>query len=146
MKMSFGFGVGDFIAGASLAYKLYEALSDVRGSKRQFAQLSQELLVVHQVLSQVEQLRANNQLAHDTLNALLFLTNGISEAIEDFQPSLKQYEESLQEEGSGNRLKGLVKKGMWKFHMPDHVSYWQIQLQHLGKCLIPYIYSDSTTP
>jgi hypothetical protein len=125
--MSFGFGVGDFIAGASLAYKLYEALSDVKGSKSEFAKVSQELLGVHKVLSQVEQLRANNQLAQDTLNALLFLTNGISDAVENFESILEKYDKSFQDGGSGNALRDLVKKGSWRFHMQDHVSlyfYW----------------------
>jgi hypothetical protein len=84
--------------------------------------LSRELLGVYKVLSQVDQLRANNQLAPDTLNALLLLTNGISEAIENFMPMIKRYEKSLQQGGSGKVLKDFYKKGSWRFHMVEHVS------------------------
>lgn len=94
----------------SMSFGFSQLLSEVKGSAQQFAQLNQELLVVHNVLLQVEQLRANNQLAHDALNALVFLTNGITEALENFTLLLKQYEESLQEGGSGNVLKDVFKK------------------------------------
>lgn len=48
------------------------------------------LVVIHKMLPQVEQPRIQNQLAEDTLNALPFLTNNITEAIEHFMPLLKQ--------------------------------------------------------
>lgn len=73
----------------SMSFGFSQLLSEVKGSAQQFAQLNQELLVVHNVLLQVEQLIANNQLAHDALNALVFLTNGITEALENFTLLLK---------------------------------------------------------
>jgi len=37
--MSFGFSVGDFLAGAALAYNTYKALSDREGSSKQYREL-----------------------------------------------------------------------------------------------------------
>jgi hypothetical protein len=119
--MSFGFSVGDFIAGANLALRVYQSLSDAAGSSSEYQKVSKELFVVHRVLVQVEQLRARNQLAQSTLNALLFLTNGLNEAMESFMQRLSQYTESLQAGGSGNILKDAFRKGKWSLHMPGEV-------------------------
>lgn len=54
--MSFGFSVGDFISGASLAFKLYQSLSATKGSVKGYQELVTELNVVHKVLMQVDQL------------------------------------------------------------------------------------------
>jgi hypothetical protein len=71
--MSLGFSVGDILGGASLAYQLCNALSETKGSSRDYQQLIAELNVVHKILIQVEQLRVSNQLAQATLNALTAL-------------------------------------------------------------------------
>ncbi|GKZ26891.1 hypothetical protein AbraIFM66951_012042 [Aspergillus brasiliensis] len=117
--MSFGFGVGDFLAGASLAYKLYQTLSETQGSSKDYQSLTAKLLVVHKVLLQVEQLRAANQLAQSTLNAILFLTNGMNEAIGDFMTTVELYRESLQDGGSGNAIKDIFYKGKWAIKAPE---------------------------
>lgn len=117
--MSFGFGVGDFLAGASLAYKLYQTLSETQGSSGEYQSLTAKLLVVHKVLLQVEQLRAANQLAQSTLNAILFLTNGMNEAIGEFMTTIEQYRESLQNGGSGNVVKDIFYKGKWAIKAPE---------------------------
>jgi hypothetical protein len=111
--MSFGFSVGDILGGASLAYRLCKALSETKGSARDYQQLIAELNVVHKVLIQVEQLRASNQLAQATLNALLFITNSANEAMEVFLADHNKYIESLKQGGSGNILKDSWKKVRW---------------------------------
>jgi hypothetical protein len=58
--MSFGFSVGDLIAGASIAYKLYQTLSEYQGASKEYQSLTAKLLIVHKILLQVEQLRAAN--------------------------------------------------------------------------------------
>ncbi|PYH34053.1 uncharacterized protein BO87DRAFT_426320 [Aspergillus neoniger CBS 115656] len=79
--MSLGTGVGDILACASLAYKLYQELSKVHGFSREYRTLSSRLLTVHKALLQVEQLRAANHLTQSTLNAIRFLATRMGEAI-----------------------------------------------------------------
>ncbi|KAL3431279.1 hypothetical protein BDV09DRAFT_188560 [Aspergillus tetrazonus] len=97
--MSFGFSVGDVIAGASLAYKLYQILSETRGASREYQSLMTKLLIVHKVLLQVEQLRAANQLAQSTLNAILFFNERDERGNWRMHEQIRQYWESLQSNG-----------------------------------------------
>jgi hypothetical protein len=103
--MSFGFSVGDLLGGASLAYQLWKALSETKGSALDYQQLIAELNVVHKVLIQVEELSVSNQLAQATLNALLFTTNSANEAMKVFLADHEKYRETLKPGGSGNVLK-----------------------------------------
>ncbi|KAI1642247.1 uncharacterized protein F4817DRAFT_353380 [Daldinia loculata] len=119
--MSFGFSVGDILAGAQLAYTLGKSLSDTKGASSDYQELISQLHVVHKVLIQVDQLRAANQLAQATINALLFTINSSNEAIEKFLTQYETYEESLRQGGSGKIFKDVYKKGKWATQMPDKV-------------------------
>lgn len=119
--MSFGFSVGDFLAGASLAYKLFQSLSSATGSEKEYKDLIAELHVVHRVLLQVEDLRVSNELAQATLNSLLFITNSATEAMEAFIHNIEPYRASLNGSGSGNVARDTWRKSKWAFRMPDHV-------------------------
>lgn len=121
--MSFGFSVGDFVAGAQLAHTLCQALSDSRGSAKEYQELIAQLDVVHKVLVQVDQLRAANQLAQATVNALLFAVNSTNTAMEKFIEQNEAYHDSLKPGGSGNSLKDLFRKGMWGTHMSEKARY-----------------------
>ncbi|OJI80216.1 hypothetical protein ASPTUDRAFT_78354 [Aspergillus tubingensis CBS 134.48] len=102
--MSLGTGVGDILACARHAYKLYQEMSKIYGSSREYRTLSSRLLTVHKALLQVEQLRASNQLTQSTLNAIRFLTSRMSEAINGFVNRLEGIRAS-QAKGSGLVLK-----------------------------------------
>jgi len=121
--MSFGFSVGDFLAVAQLAYQLGKALSDTKGAAKAYQELITELNVVHKVLLQVDDLRAANQLAQATLNALLFSVNTINVAMETFLEEHAAYTESLKPEGSGNPVKDIVMRGKWSTQMPEKASW-----------------------
>jgi hypothetical protein len=121
--MSFGFSVGDFVAGAQLAYTLCEALSDSKGSAREYQELIAQLNVVHKVLLQVDQLRAAKQLAEATVNALLFTVNSTNETMEAFLDQNEAYHESFKPRGSGNAVKDLFRKGKWATQMSENVRY-----------------------
>lgn len=120
--MSFGFSVGDFLAVAQLAYQLGKALSDTKGAAKEYQELIAELNVVHKVLLQVEGLRAANQLATATVNALLFTVNTTNVAMETFLDDHAAYDKSLRAGGSGNPVKDIFKKGKWATNMPEKAS------------------------
>lgn len=69
--MSFGFGVGDFIAGAQLASKLCEILSDSGESVQEYQELITKLSAVQSVLDRVKELCTTRQPPQATTNALL---------------------------------------------------------------------------
>jgi hypothetical protein len=119
--MSFGFSVGDFIAGAQLAYKLCKAVSDVKGSAKELQELVTQLDVVHKVLIQVDQLRATNQLAQPTVNALLFVVNTANETMGSFLHQNQPYFESLKAGGSGFSATDAYRKLKWPMQMPNRV-------------------------
>ena len=120
--MSFGFSVGDFVATAQLAYTLGTALSDSKGAAKVYKDLIAELNVVHKVLLQVDELRAANQMAKATVNALLFTVNTTNVVMETFLDEHEGYEKSLRSGGSGNTVKDIYKKGKWATQMPDKAS------------------------
>ncbi|KAF7167793.1 hypothetical protein CNMCM5623_000981 [Aspergillus felis] len=120
--MSFGFSVGDFLAGANLAYTLYQSLSESNGAREQYVELINELNVVHKVLIQVDELRSQNRFAQATMNSISLLTSGMNEAMVSFLTTLDKYTECLRAEGSGNRLKDIIMKGKWVLSMPDEVQ------------------------
>lgn len=119
--MSLGTGVGDILACARLAYKLYQEMSKVHGSSREYRTLSSRLLTVHKVLLQVEQLRAANQLTQSTLNAIRFLAGKMSEAINGFVNRLEGIR-AYQAGRSGYALKDIVSTGKSSSEMTDEVS------------------------
>ena len=127
--MSFGFSVGDFLAGAQLAYTLGKALSDSHGASKQYQELIAELHVVHKVMLQVQELHAAKQLSIATVNALLFTINATNGVMEAFLDEHERYSKSLKRGGSRNSVKDFYWKGRWATSMPEKVG-----LSHRGTC------------
>ncbi|GAQ45641.1 hypothetical protein An12g08700 [Aspergillus niger] len=123
--MSLGTAVGDILACARHAYKLYQEMSKVHGSSREYWTLSSRLLTVHKVLLQVEQLRAANQLTQSTLNAIRFLASRMSEAITGFVNRLEGIRAS-QAKGSGLVLKYIVSTGKSSSGMTDEFDFEKV--------------------
>ncbi|PYH71141.1 uncharacterized protein BO88DRAFT_479287 [Aspergillus vadensis CBS 113365] len=142
--MSLGTGVGDILACASLAYKLYQDLSKVHGSSREYRTLSSRLLTVHKVLLQVEQLRAANQLTQSTLNTIRFLASRMSEVIHEFVSRLKGIPAS-QAGGSVLALKYTFSTGKSSSEMTDErlSNILHSNLLSLSSLLRMACYSDS---
>ncbi|GLA34514.1 hypothetical protein AnigIFM63309_007063 [Aspergillus niger] len=109
--MSLGAGVGDILACASLAYKLYQELFEMNGVSEEYRALTSKLLIVHKLLLQVEQLRAANQLAQSTLNAIRFLTSRMGEAIDEFPTKLETHSRASHAGEYGIALKNIFSKG-----------------------------------
>lgn len=119
--MSLGTGVGDILACARHAYKLYQELSKIYGYSREYRTLSSRLLTVHKVLLQVEQLRAAYQLTQSTFNAIRFLAGKMSEAINGFVNRLEGIR-AYQAGGSVLALKYVFSTGESSSEMTGEVS------------------------
>ena len=102
--MSFGFSVGDFIAGAELAYKLIRALSNSQGSTIEYQDAIQELSCIQQTFLHVGQLHASNLLCQATLNAISYIVDSSREVIARFLDKTEKYRKSLSSNGLGASL------------------------------------------
>jgi hypothetical protein len=137
--MSFGFSVGDFLAGAKLIADLTRTLSAGKGASMEYQQLILDLQVVETTLVQIDQMRLASQLNTSALNALSWITQSTATAIADFMLRTKKYQESLSAKGSGNKVKDLWKKVGWSMYKPAEIRSLQQRLQlDLGSinCLI----------
>ena len=127
--MSFGFSVGDFVAAASLAAKLIQALSKTRGSSAEYQALIQDLDGVHQTFLQLEQMRATNLLAQATINALSHLTSSSVELMQQFLNDIDKYRTSLQQGGSTSAVRDAWRKVEWSVSKPASVRKFREILQ-----------------
>lgn len=137
--MSFGFSVGDFLAGAKLIADLTRALSASKGASMEYQQLILDLQVVETTLVQIDQMRLASQLNTSALNALCWIAQSTATSIADFMQRTKKYQESLSAKGSGNKVKDLWKKVGWTMYKPAEIRSLQQRLQlDLGSinCLI----------
>ncbi|KAI1175817.1 hypothetical protein F4777DRAFT_297499 [Nemania sp. FL0916] len=97
--MSFGFSVGDIIAGANLAHKLIRAMTETRGASIEYQEALAELCGIQQVFIQITQLTRNEMLPKSTLNALAQIIMPSMTIIADFLDRTKHYQTKLSREG-----------------------------------------------
>ncbi|KAI8629915.1 hypothetical protein F5Y19DRAFT_474858 [Xylariaceae sp. FL1651] len=93
--MSFGFGVGDFIAGANLAHKLIRVMTETRGASIEYQEALAELCGIQQVFIQITQLSRNEILPKATLNSLAQIIMPSMGIIADFLDRTKHYQTKL---------------------------------------------------
>jgi hypothetical protein len=133
--MSFGFSVGDFLNGVTLACDLIGALSSSRGSSLEYQQLIRELEVVRLTCMQIENLRSSQQLNLSLLNALTHLVRACNEQMEQCAATVECYRESLQPGGSGNAITDSWKKMGWSLFKPKAIRDMRDCLQLKITCI-----------
>ncbi|KAG4440044.1 hypothetical protein IFR05_004494 [Cadophora sp. M221] len=87
--MSFGFGVGDFIAVGKLAWSVYKSCKDAPES---FSNISTEVLSLHAVLKEVEEALADEPLTESKQRSLATVGNGCHGVLSDLQALVVKYE------------------------------------------------------
>lgn len=136
--MSFGFSAGDFVAAASLAYKLIQALSSSSGSSMEYQQLIQDLSCIHRTLLQVEQMKSAGQLNRSTVNALMHQVVSAKQPMEAFLQRIAKYRRSLGG-GSGSMAVDSWRKMGWSLHkgaeMKDLRNTLQLRLLSINVLL-----------
>src|SRR5271154_5775272 len=105
--MSFGFSVGDFLAGAKLIADLTRVLSASKGASMEYQQLILDLQLVETTLIQIHQMCLASQLNTSAINALGWIVQSTKTSITDFTHRTKKYRESLSANGSGNKAKDI---------------------------------------
>ena len=89
--MSFGYSVGDFIAGANLTYRLISALSETQGASMEYQEAIHELGSIQQTFFQVGQMKASSMLSQATINVASHIVISSLELIGNFLERTKKY-------------------------------------------------------
>ncbi|KAK0107245.1 hypothetical protein ONS95_003946 [Cadophora gregata] len=87
--MSFGFGIGDFIAVGKLAWSVYKSCKDAPES---FNNISVEVLSLHAVLKEVEEAVADEPLTESKQHSLATISNGCQSVLQDLQALIVKYD------------------------------------------------------
>jgi hypothetical protein len=111
--MSFGYSLGDFIAGANLTYRLIRALSRTQGACMEYQEAIMELGCLQQTFLQVGQMRPNRTVSRSTINAASHIVLSSIELIGDFLAKTQKYRERLCGVGSGNAMSDSWQKMGW---------------------------------
>ncbi|KAI1343154.1 hypothetical protein F5Y15DRAFT_278667 [Xylariaceae sp. FL0016] len=117
--MSFGFGIGDFIAGANLAHKLIRVMTETRGASLEYQEALAELCSIQQVFIQVTQLSRNEILPKATLNSLAQIIMPSMTTIADFLNKTKHYQIKL---SPGGGLSSSWSKMGWALFRKDELK------------------------
>jgi hypothetical protein len=111
--MSFGYSVGDFIAGANLSYQLIRALSETRGACIEYQEAILELGSIQQTFLQVGQMRPNHTLDRATINAAAHIVLSSLTLVGAFLKKTEKYRERLSGAGLGNTMSDSWQKMGW---------------------------------
>lgn len=119
--MSFGYSIGDFIAGANLSYRLLQALSSSRGPSQEYQEALIEIGAIHQAFLQVGRMTSNPTLSHATINAASCIVLSSMGIMDDFLEKTKGYRERLCGRASGNTVSDSWQKMGWVLFKKDEL-------------------------
>jgi hypothetical protein len=113
--MSFGFGVGDFIAVGTVAIKTYACLKDSTGSAADYQRLKLASSSLKMTIAFVEELLTNNHesLTPPLVNATKMHLSECSALLQNFAKITKKYDASFSTGGSGSKTKDALRKLKW---------------------------------
>ena len=93
--MSFGYSVGDCVAGANLTYRLIKALSETQGSSHEFQEAMSELSSLQQTFLHISQMKPSPLLDTATINAASHIVLSSMELIAKFFDRTQAYRKRL---------------------------------------------------
>jgi hypothetical protein len=112
--MSFGFGVGDFIAVGTLAAKAYACLQDGTGSAADYQALKLIRDSLGTTLEAIKRQTINSgSLSKSVENAINQNLQNCSGNLRDFDEKTKKFVGSLSPGGSGNKVTDAKRKLQW---------------------------------
>lgn len=104
--MSFGYSVGDFIAGANLTYQLIRVLSETNSACLACQEAMMELGAMQQAFLQVSQLKYSDMLSMATTNSASYIVMSAMDIITNFLERTKQYRKKLRNSDSATGIGG----------------------------------------
>ncbi|KAM0354939.1 hypothetical protein ACHAPU_000779 [Fusarium lateritium] len=95
--MSFGYSVGDVIAGANLTYRLIRIMSDTKGASEEYLEAMSELSAMQQAFLQISDIRSHKMVPAATVNAASFIVLSSMDVIPKFLERAKSYQRRLED-------------------------------------------------
>ncbi|KAF5558967.1 ABC transporter transmembrane domain-containing protein [Fusarium mexicanum] len=95
--MSFGYSVGDVIAGANLTYRLIRIMADTEGGSDEYVEAMSELAAMQQAFLQISEIRNHKQLPPATVNAASHIVLSSMDTIAKFLERTKKYQRRLED-------------------------------------------------
>ncbi len=130
MADAFGFSTGDFITGMKLVKDIIQALSDSRGSSKEYQEIIAELRNLETVLILVkEQDNQTTQISQRT--ALRQAVEDCRTIIDEFLVSIRKYHGHLHVGGSNNKWKSSLRKIQWHFCKADKLTPFRLRIASL---------------
>ncbi|KAK2474509.1 hypothetical protein H9L39_14469 [Fusarium oxysporum f. sp. albedinis] len=95
--MSFGYSVGDVIAGANLTYRLIRIMADTEGGSDEYVEAMSELSAMQQAFLQISEIRNHKMLPPATVNAASHIVLSSMGTIAKFLERTKKYQRQLED-------------------------------------------------
>ncbi|KAL2203226.1 hypothetical protein CC79DRAFT_1337873 [Sarocladium strictum] len=116
--MSFGYSVGDVVAGANLTYRLLRIMADTKGGSQEYIDAMSELSAMQQAFLQISHIRSQKMLPTSTINAASHIVLSSMETIAAFLERSKHYQKILENPRSSQFQSSWYKAGwmLYKSH------------------------------
>ncbi len=105
--MSFGYAIGDFIAGANLAHRLIRIMAESRGASEEYQEAMTELCGVQQAFIYISQVARSGVLLPATLNSVSYIVMSSMDIIAKFMERTKEYRRQLEKGSTVNAAGGV---------------------------------------
>lgn len=130
--MSFGFGVGDFIAVGTLVRDIVGSLQDAGGSKSEYQEILRELESLRRVLIHLDTLQPQGQ-NPTTINAIKFTALSCRIPLEEFLSKIRRYDKTLGTWSKLGSVRSVKDKLKWSLTHKDEIVKLQLYLSvHVG--------------
>lgn len=124
--MSFGFGVGDFIAVGKLIIDITSCLKDIGGAKNEFQDLISELDCLQKALAHIQRLQhPDNNSSPGRAGSIQCAALTCQRPLEEFLAKLKKYEPSLAKQPTGPLWKAPLDRIRFRFGHADEIRNLQ---------------------
>jgi hypothetical protein len=127
--MSFGYSVGDFIAGANLTYRLIRVLSETKGACLEYQEAMMELGAMQQAFLQVSHMKHSDMLPRATTNSASHIVMSAMDIIANFLERSKEYQKRLRDSDSGGGIGGSWCKIGWTLFKKEELRSLRDSLQ-----------------
>jgi len=119
--MSFGFGVGDFVAVGTLIFKIGTTLRESSGSSAQYQELVLRFDCFEKLLKTVHNQITGSQLPPSTVRAIGVHVSRCEPLLQKFNKTTEKYKSSLSQGGSGKKFKDNWRKIGWGMYKRDEI-------------------------
>jgi hypothetical protein len=132
MPAPFGFGVGDFIAVATLIKNIRAALKDSGGARDEYQELERELALLELALGAIKTLTGPPH-RQGEITAIKLVALSCRRTLDHFYSSVTKYDKSLSAVSIPSRARASVKMVQWNLLMQADVTKLRSYLEaHVG--------------